>query len=305
VILAACDLGSNSHKLTVAHVGADRAIDVLYETADITRIGEGLADGGSLLPAAIDRTIATLVGYARTARGLGAEKLHCVATAGLRNATNADLFLTRAREEAGVAVEIIDGMREAALSFRGVAAAYGAGWVAVVDPGGRSTEIAAGQDGVLRDRVSLELGGVRLTERHLPHDPPLDGELDRCRDAIRATLAAHAPALPRETVLIGVSGTITALLGVQMNDEDIARVADSGEGVPLLRTSVHAAYEDMRRRPAAERIRGTIIPVGRADVIVAGAMIVEEIMAWYRVEQMLASRLGVRYGLLREAMDHG
>ncbi|MEM7679280.1 MAG: Ppx/GppA family phosphatase, partial [Myxococcota bacterium] len=136
---AAIDVGSNTVKMTVAERSPDGQTSVVKERADFTRIGEGLDQTGRLQPEAIERTLAAVTSYVKTARELGADRIAAVGTAGLRGAQNADVFLQRARNEAGVDIEVIAGHREASLAYRAPAAEYGPGSMVVVDIGGRST----------------------------------------------------------------------------------------------------------------------------------------------------------------------
>ncbi len=298
-IVAALDLGSNTVKMTVAEVAPPASLRVIYERAEVTRIGEGLDKNGYLLDVAMERTLAELTAMAAAARQHGATTVRAVGTAGLRGASNAGTFLDRVREHTGIEVEIIDGMREAELAFRAPSSAFGPGPVAVVDLGGRSTEIIVGVAGNIEAKVSLEVGSVRLTERCLPSDPPTDAELEAARVYFRGLLAS-APGWQEGATLVGVSGTILALLGLELNVHDAAKLAETCDGRTLHRPAVDLFYERFRHLPAAERIVGSIIPSGRADVIVAGMLIVGEIMDHYRQREMRVTGQGVRYGLLYE-----
>lgn len=298
-IVAAIDLGSNTVKMTVAEVSAPASLRVIHERAEVTRIGEGLDKNGYLLDTAMARTLSELERFAAAAREHGASQMRAVGTAGLRGASNAAQFLAQVREKTGIEVEIIDGMREAELAFRAPSSAFGPGPVAVVDLGGRSTEIIIGRAGHIEAKVSLEVGSVRLTERSLPSDPPTLAELDNARAYFR-TLLAGAPSWIEGATLVGVSGTILALLGLELRIHDAEKLAHDADGRTLHRPSVDVFYERFRRLPAAERIVGSIIPSGRADVIVAGMLIVGEIMDHYRQREMRVTGRGVRYGLLYE-----
>jgi exopolyphosphatase / guanosine-5'-triphosphate,3'-diphosphate pyrophosphatase len=203
------------------------------------------------------------------------------------------------KAEIGIEVEIIDGMREAELAFRGPARAYGPGPIAVLDVGGRSTEIVTGEDGRISAKISLELGSVRLTEKYVKSDPPKESELERVRAHISRELA-KAPEVSAARPLIGVSGTVLSLMAWSMDLFDMSEVVDKGEGKPLGRSRVVAAYDALRSVRTPERIRGTVIPPGRADVIVQGALVVLAVMEWYQKEEMIVSNRGVRYGLLDE-----
>lgn len=298
-IVAALDLGSNTVKMTVAEVTAPAGLRVVYERAEVTRIGEGLDKNGYLLETAQARTLAELERMAADARAHGATVVRAVGTAGLRGATNAAAFLAEVERRTGIVVEIIHGLREAELAFRAPSSAFGPGPVVVVDLGGRSTEIIAGAPGHIEAKISLEVGSVRLTERCLPSDPPTEAELESARVYFRGLLA-DAPSFPAGATLVGVSGTILALLGLELGIHDAGVLAERGDGRTLHRPAVDLFYERFRRLPAAERIVGSIIPSGRADVIVAGMLIVGELMDHYRQREMRVTGQGVRYGLLYE-----
>lgn len=297
--LAACDLGSNSLKLTAVELTPEGFV-TLFEDAIVTRIGEGLDATGVLGEAPMARTLAALEERVRTVRALGVDQIRCVATAGMRGAANADLFMERVLAQTGVRIELIDGLREAELAFVSPAADYGPGPVLVMDPGGRSTELVFGTPSRIEARVSLEFGGVRLTERFLPSDPPTDLEVERCAAHIREALERQAPRPSPGYTMVGVSGTVMSLLGLQLGIDSMRTLVETSEGHPLARESVERSYEALRRQTAAERRRGTIIPEGRADVIVAGAQIVLETMRFYGQDELRATHRGVRYGLLQE-----
>jgi exopolyphosphatase/guanosine-5'-triphosphate,3'-diphosphate pyrophosphatase len=247
----------------------------------------------------MDRTLVVLERYVERAKRAGAESIRCVGTAGLRGARNADLFLARARAEAGVEIEVIAGLREAELSFRAPAAAFGPGPVIVADVGGRSTEVIVGTAGAIEARVSFEIGSVRITERFMHADPPTAAEVDAARSFISATLAS-APEATTGARLVGVSGTVLALLGLQLGLDDMKTLVSQHDGTELERAYVLRALADLGQMPAKERVRGTVLPPGRADVIVAGTLIVLALFERYGAERMIASNRGVRYGLIYE-----
>ena len=300
----AVDLGSNTVKRTIADVAPPSGATptVIEESVEFTRIGEGLDATGSLAKPAMDRTIAVLRAFKDRARELEVAHVACVATAGLRGAQNAEQFVARARAEAGIDIEVIDGLREAALTYRAPAAAFGPGPLIVVDVGGRSTEIIVGAGPAYSARVSLEIGGVRLTERFLPTDPPTASERQALEAHVRAALA-HAPSANPDAALIGVSGTAVSLMGVHLGHDDIRRTVVDGEGGWLPKEAVETALEDLAVRPAAARRRGTVIGAGRADVIVAGATILLATCDHYQKTGLRVTSHGVRFGLLAEMVD--
>jgi exopolyphosphatase / guanosine-5'-triphosphate,3'-diphosphate pyrophosphatase len=243
---------------------------------------------GVLAEGAIERTMRALAADVSDARAFGAERIACVATAGLRGAANAGVLLERAKRELGLEIEVIDGDREAELAFAAVRERHGAP-LTVVDIGGRSTEIITASA-----RVSLPLGSVRMTERHLLHEIPSDAELAALTADVERLLAA-APEADGE--LYGVSGTALALASFELGTDDMARIAQS-EGHLLKAETIRSAFETLRRQPARERVRGSAIPEGRADVVVAGALILLQVLQRYQRSALRISGRGLRHALL-------
>jgi exopolyphosphatase/guanosine-5'-triphosphate,3'-diphosphate pyrophosphatase len=304
MIVAALDLGSNTLKLTIAEIGPRGEISILRERAEITRVGQGLDAGGLLREDAMERTFGGLEKLLAEAREAGAERMRCVATAALRSARNAAIFLERARNELGLEIEVIHGHREAELAFSGPARRYGDGPLLVVDVGGRSTEIVTGSSKGLAACASLEIGSVLLTERFLADDPPRPEQIERARRYVESVLAA-APAAPEGARLAGVSGTILSLMGLALELRDMDEAVRQGEGRPLTLTSVRRRLAMLAALPARERVSGTVLPPGRADVIVGGALVALLVMERYGASAMIVSNLGVRFGLLLEmALRH-
>jgi exopolyphosphatase/guanosine-5'-triphosphate,3'-diphosphate pyrophosphatase len=217
-----------------------------------------------------------------------------VATAGLRGASNAEELVARAQAELGLRIEIIDGEREAELAFAAVRSRY-EGPLTVVDIGGRSTEIVTGDVSGIRSRASLDLGGVRMTERHLPDPIPLPGQVEALRaDIDRTLLAAPEPS----GAIIGVSGTILAMMSFELGTDDLRETARRGEGELLRVETVIAAERALAMLPPERRVRGTAIPPMRADVIVAGAAIVLGVMRRYGAPAIRVSARELRHALL-------
>ena len=232
-------------------------VEVLAERAEITRLGRGIGTTGVLGSAGIAATLDVLRDYARIAREHGAT-IAAIGTEGLRRAKNARDFLDPAREILGGDVEVIDGEREAALTFRAVAESFpaetGEGSVAVIDIGGGSTEIIVAERGAVRLRTSLQIGSVRLTERHVHSDPPRDEEIAAVRAEIAAALAPVAElSSAAHTHLVGVAGTVTSLAAMaqQLASYDPARV----HGFHLTRAALDGEIARLARATQAERER--------------------------------------------------
>ncbi len=249
--VAAVDLGTNSTRLLVADV-EDGRLEELHRETRITRLGEGVDERRRLLPVPIARVRNCLADYRRTAERLGAERVLAVGTSAVRDAENGEAFLGEVEWSYGFATRLLDGDEEAAMTYRGV----GEPDALVVDLGGGSTELIG--PGV---HTSLDIGSVRLTERFLRSDPPSPGELDACAAAIRA-------ALPELVFMntIGVAGTFTTLAALAGSES-------------LTREAVAAQVDRLAALPLSERRGLPGLHPERAPVIVAGALIVRELMA--------------------------
>jgi exopolyphosphatase/guanosine-5'-triphosphate,3'-diphosphate pyrophosphatase len=296
--LATIDVGTNTALLLVARVGAGGALQPIEQRAEITRLGRGIGAGGALGQAGIEATLAALREYAAAARRAGAA-IAAVGTEALRRAPNGDAFLRPAAEILGVPVEVIDGQREAALTFRAVVEAFPEarrGDLVVVDIGGGSTEIVLARDGRATSARSLPLGSVRLTEQHVRHDPPAAGELAALRAAVAAGLAGIA--FPPAATVVGVAGTVTSLAA--MAESMAAYDPDRVHGYRLSRAALEAQIARLAasRQDQREGIIG--LDPRRADVILAGALIVEGIAAAAGAETIRVSDRGIRWGLAHE-----
>jgi len=302
--LATIDIGTNTTLLLVAQVAPtppDRAIEVLEERAEITRLGRGIGRQGALDPEAIARTLAVLREFAAVARRHGA-RIAAVGTEALRRAANAAAFLGPAAEILGTEVEVIDGEREAALTFRAVVASFpdaSVGALAVVDIGGGSTEIVLASDGEVRFRTSLPLGSVRLTEALVHHDPPTDAERTSVADAVNAAIRA-VPFADEPATLIGVAGTVTSLaaMSLELASYDPARV----HGHRLSRGELGREIARLGAATQAQRERIIGLDPRRADVIYAGAVILDRIAAAAGVSEIRVSDRGIRWGLIYELL---
>lgn len=301
--VGAIDIGTNTVLLLVVEQrGSERV--VLCDCATITRLGEGVDRSRELAPEARERTLATISEYARTLRELGVEKVSCVGTSAMRDARKGAEFAREVEAVLGVAPRILAGQEEAALTFRGTLSGLGlSGPVTVFDIGGGSTEIICGsctpephEDAA----VSLDVGSVRLFERHIKSDPPAAHELHNVRADIRVALA-RAPKLSREATLVGVAGTVTTLaaISLEMHTYDSARIhglrLPAGEISRLARMLETMTHEERRRLPGLEP--------KRADVIVVGAELVELIVEHSGAQELCISDRGVRWGLAEEALS--
>ncbi|MBI5496654.1 MAG: Ppx/GppA family phosphatase [Deltaproteobacteria bacterium] len=296
---ACVDLGTNTCLLLVAEpYGAGHR--VLVDVSRITRLGQGVDRARVLHPDARARVLACLGDYARMADAHGATRRLLVTTSAMRDAADGPAFLAEIRERTGFDARIIGGDEEAELTWLSAAADFARPCEPMVafDVGGGSTEVMQGEGARLVSRRSLEVGGVRLTERLLSHDPPTPGELTALRAAVRDALPGAAP--PPGARLVGLAGTVTTLACVAR-----ARPTHDAQGVhgsALSRDDVTALVDALAALPARERLRHPALDPGRADVIVAGAAIVEAVMAWAGASSLVVSNGGVRWGLYLRAV---
>jgi exopolyphosphatase/guanosine-5'-triphosphate,3'-diphosphate pyrophosphatase len=289
--VAAIDLGTNTTRLLVAEVNAERVEEISRRTT-ITRLGEGVDARRRLLPLPIARVRNALSDYRRQLEALGAQRTLAVATSAVRDAENGEAFLGEIEWSYGFTTRLLTGEEEADLTVRGVG--EGAADALVVDIGGGSTElIAAGT------RISTELGSVRLTERFLASDPPTEDELDALAAAARSVLAEEVPETLSPRRAIGVAGTITSLAALDLGLVEYDR--DRVHGHRLGDAAVRAQLERLAALPLAERRLVPGLEPERAPVIVAGAVILREVMHHFGLAAVEASERDILDGIALEA----
>jgi exopolyphosphatase / guanosine-5'-triphosphate,3'-diphosphate pyrophosphatase len=303
--VAAIDIGTNSVLLVIAAVEA-AGPRALLERATITRLGEGVDKTRRFAPAAVARNLACLRAYADDLRAHGSPRLDVVGTSALRDAEGAGAFLDEAERILGVRPRVIVGDEEARLTFRGALSGLGArlaGKLLVFDIGGGSTELIVGDalgGAPPESRVSLDIGSVRLFERHVQSDPPAAHELAAIEADIERALATAGPLSLANghdpLTLVGVAGTVTTLKALELGlaPYDATRV----HGAVLTLDAVESLCAKLATLPLAERTRLPGLEPKRADVIVAGALIVRELMRRAGAAQAIVSDRGVRFGLL-------
>jgi exopolyphosphatase/guanosine-5'-triphosphate,3'-diphosphate pyrophosphatase len=299
--IATIDIGTNCVLLLVAETEGG-TLTPLVERATITRLGEGVDRNRRLSPEACERTLACLSDYGRTLRELGVAHLDAVGTSAMRDAAGGEEFVARAAETLGVAPHVIDGNEEARLTFAGALSGLPVtGKVMVFDIGGGSTEIVVGEVSPsgrsIASAVSLDVGSVRLSERHLRSDPPTLSEMQNIARDIAAALRGAPQPEPGAT-LVGVAGTVTQLaaLELELTQYDAARV----HGSKLTLDAVDRLAARLATQSVAVRrtLRG--MEPARADVIVAGSAIASAVLHWSNAEELIVSDRGVRWGLAEE-----
>lgn len=284
---AAIDCGTNSIRLLVADVdpAAGTLVD-LDRRMEVVRLGEGVDRTGRIAPEALERTLDAARRYAAICEDLGVEGVRFVATSASRDAENRQEFVDGVRDALGVEPEVIGGHEEAALSFRGatgVLAAEHPGPFLVVDLGGGSTELVLGTTSPVATH-SMDVGCVRLTERHLAGDPPTAQEVAAASADVEAALDAAARDVPlgRTATLVGLAGSVTTVTAhaLDLDEYDPARI----DGAVLPADAVLAACRDLLVMSRAKRSRLPFMHPGRVDVIGAGALVWSAVVARVRTE---------------------
>jgi exopolyphosphatase/guanosine-5'-triphosphate,3'-diphosphate pyrophosphatase len=292
--VAAVDQGTNTTRLLVADI-EDGELEEVSKRVEITRLGEGVDARRRLLPLPITRVRNVLTGYRREAEQLGAERVLLVATSAVRDAENGEAFLGEIEWSYGFVTRLLSGDEEAELTFRGAAEGR-LGSTLVIDPGGGSTEFVVGETDQIRSRQSIDVGSTRLTERFLHSDPPTADELKSAADEVRATL----PTPPEADHAVGVAGTITTLAALDLGLDQPDGLGTHGHRLTL--DAVRAQRERLAALPLEERRRLPGLHPKRAPLIVAGAVLVEQILDRFGIE-LEVSEHDILHGAAFEAAN--
>ncbi len=301
--VAVVDCGTNSLRLLLADVdlGRPELIDVARRM-EIVRLGQGVDKTGRLAPEALARTIAVLRDYADMIAASGARAVRMVATSATRDADNAAEFVHLVKDVLGVAPEVLTGAEEAVLSFTGATAELAAGSepgpFLVADIGGGSTEFVLGPaGGPPAHAISVNIGCVRMTERHLRGDPPAGQEVAAAIADIDGSLddvAAAVPVRPART-LIGLAGSVTTVAAIAMGlpSYDAARIHHARVSA----ADVHAVTDDLLAQTRAARAAIGVMHPGRVDVIGGGALVLDRLMRRFGFGEVLVSEHDILDGM--------
>ena len=297
--LAAFDVGTNSTRLLVGDVVGGVIVAEHAREMVITRLGKGVDRSGRFDPAALQRTLEVLAGYAEVCRRLGVERRRLVATSATRDAADRQVFVDGVRDLFGVEAEVLSGQAEAAAAYRGATAGLGGDrHTLVVDIGGGSTELIDGDGTTPRAMVSLDIGCVRLFERHLHTDPPTPAEVA----ALRADVAAHLRRVGEvldpgaAERVVGVAGTVTTVTAIALGLEayDPRRIHRAAVDA----AAIAATAEKLAAMTVAERAALPVMAKGREDVIAAGALLLDELVRTFQIQQVVASEADILDGVL-------
>jgi exopolyphosphatase/guanosine-5'-triphosphate,3'-diphosphate pyrophosphatase len=303
--LATVDLGTNTVRLLVVEAAGDRW-RTLHQAQRVTRLGEGQAAAGRLLPEPMRRTAAAVTEFAQAARRLGATRVRIVATSAVREAANRAEFVASLEAQAALPVEVVSGEQEAQLALRGVASGLpGLSETFVLfDIGGGSTELVRARAGRAVAAVSLRLGVVPLAETWSEPGPVRWERFAQMRAGIERQLAALVPPEIVATgagELVGTAGTVTTLAALDLELD--AYDADRVNGHRLTLAAVERQLARLGALPVADRGRLPCLEPGRADLIIPGIAICLAVLARFGRGQFVVSDRGLREGLLCELLE--
>lgn len=293
--VAAIDCGTNSIRLLVADI--DGSLTDVVRRMEIVRLGQGVDRTGRLAPEAIERTRVALASYTAQIRELGATRVRMCATSATRDAANAGDFRAMVVETLGVEPEVVTGDEEARLSFTGAVRGLSAEPpYLVVDIGGGSTEFVLGESTV-EGAISVDIGCVRMTERHLHGDPPTPVEIAAATDDITATVDRALAAVPgREArTLVGLAGSVTTVAAIALGlpEYDPARTHHAAVSYD----EVAKVTGELLAMTTAQRLAIPVMHPGRADVIGAGALVLRVIMERAGMPAVVASEHDILDGI--------
>jgi len=302
--IAAVDIGTNSVHMVIARIAANGRFEVLTRLKEMVRLGSGRGEMKRLEPDAIDRGVTTLTRCRQLADSYDAS-MFVVATSAVREALNAAEFITRARNEAGVTVDVISGYEEARLIQLGVLQALPVfdRNLVLIDVGGGSTEVLFGKEGQVRYARSVKLGALRMTRRFFPDGDVEPGSVERCRDYVRAGFASvvHEAAPVGHDVAVGSSGTAETLAAMVY-----ARRGEEPQSLNAATISLQELTEVVDDLAGAktteERRKLPGIDSARADILLGGAIVLEQVCAGLGIEELTISEYALREGVLLDAI---
>ncbi|MEL7834727.1 Ppx/GppA phosphatase family protein [Fodinibius sp. Rm-B-1B1-1] len=304
LVKASIDIGTNTALLLVANNQDDGTLEVLEEQQRIPRLGAGVDEQGYLSTNAIDRVIACLAEYKNILEekypDISNNEVVVTGTSAVRDAENRSVLIDLAKLKTGFDIQILSGEEEAEYTFWGAQSVLSGidsdKSQLVLDIGGGSTEIAYGSS-QLQDRYSYDMGCVRFTERFLKNKPPSMSQISDCRAAIQHMLQDYKVNIAEDAVLIGVAGTVTSLAFIDQGLTEYDGKALRGH---LINRSTLNTYIDQFSEISADELaeKYPAVMKGRADIFLAGLLILDGFMEMYGFKELITSTGGIRHGAI-------
>jgi exopolyphosphatase/guanosine-5'-triphosphate,3'-diphosphate pyrophosphatase len=301
VRVAVLDMGSNSTRLLVADI-EDGSIREIERRSTVTRLGRGVDTSGQLAVEAIEEVCNTVAGYIELYEPFEPDVVTAMATSAVRDAANAGAFTGELRERFALNAKVLGGTEEARLTYLGACSGRAdADRVLVVDIGGGSTELVIGSGDEISFYVSLQAGTVRHTERHVSHDPPAAVELEALAADVAGLIDTELAGVDFAQAQqgIAVAGTPTSLAAVEQRLDPYDPELVHGYRLPI--ASIQHMLSEMSAMPLAERLRLPGLHPGRAPTIVAGVVILTQVMRAFGLSEIEVSEHDILYGVALEA----
>jgi exopolyphosphatase / guanosine-5'-triphosphate,3'-diphosphate pyrophosphatase len=302
--LTAIDIGTNTILMLIADIGTNSALHVVRDEHSIARLGKGVDEQRTILPETFERVLGYLSAYKQIHDAEHSDHMYACGTSALRDATNSREFIEYMKTRLGFEISILTGDEEAQLTYLGGISEFvdadEAQSFVVIDIGGGSTEIVTGKSKSVTSTNSLDIGSVRLTERFLKSSPPLPVGIEQTQQYIRELLRGLASP-PRSSRFIGVAGTLTTLAAIDLQLSVYDRERVSGHVLTL--ESVDRIYRRLKDKRLEELKAIPQILPQRADIILAGVLILKEMMEKIGATTITASDRGLRYGIVLRAAE--
>jgi exopolyphosphatase/guanosine-5'-triphosphate,3'-diphosphate pyrophosphatase len=298
--VAAIDIGTNSTNLLIT----DRDKRTLERQVTVTRLGQGVDKSRMLAPEAIERTILCLARYRELLDAHGSPLLRIIASSASRDALNREEFFAQAENVLGVRPELVSGEEEARLAYRGCTTNLipDTNGHLIIDIGGGSTELIIGTT-QLSQAYSIDAGAVRMTERHLRHDPPQPEELlnaiGEVQDLFDDVLRLN-PSMAHVRQIIGTAGTIVTIAAVELGQQVFR--ADELHGLHLTRDAIEDVFRTLATEPLVDRVHNPGLPHDRADVIVGGCCVLIALMRSLDANELIVSTNNILDGICAELL---
>jgi len=305
---AAIDCGTNAIRLLIADVQGGQLQEIDRRMLTV-RLGEGIDATGEFAPVALERTFAAVDDYAAEIERSAVQAVRMVATSASRDARNADVFITGVQDRLGIVPEVISGAQEAELSFlgavRGLPSSLVSSPLLVADIGGGSTELVLGDPGTraIQARYSMDIGCVRMTERHLHGDPPTAQEVQRAVETIDEALDQALAHVPTEQItgFVGLAGSVTTVAALALGLGTYDPVAIHGSFTST--AEVDEVTERLLGMTRAQRAAEPVMHPGRVDVIAGGALVLSQLLHRLSVSGVIAGETDLLDGIVYSLSD--
>ncbi len=298
--IAVIDIGTNSMRFMISKIQRNKVVKS-YKTLKTTRIGKGINRNGEISPEALERNFSALKDFKEQGEKEGAREIIVFGTSALRDARNAGEFICMVQRKLGLSIEVLSGEQEAQIGFQGAIEGI-SGNVLVIDIGGGSTEFIYGnRDRGILAMTSLNLGALRMTESYIHNDPIKKEELLALKERIKEMVRGLSPQFYRDNSVIGIGGTITTLSAIKQNMKEY-----DSKKIHHSKLSIEDVRDVLKRLKALnleQRKKVWGLQASRADIIIAGIVILEGIMEILEIRELMVSERDNLEGMLYHYLE--